>query len=190
VNTFHEYLRLLLGLIVTVILGAWLAEQFRVQGAQYDTAAQVFQAHSELLGERISAMADLLHAMKDKSAPDAVTAPMTAYRSFLGGYNAKRNYNRALIELYYGEPIYNEERDLHYQLRYIGQELECAYKTKKPVDSAALDNAINQSWERLSVISKHMGQALRDNQIGRSRPMTAATPTKDEPNFTCEGEKV
>lgn len=186
-QTVHEYIRLLIGVVATVFLGAWLAEQYRAQSAQYDTAAQVFHDHSQLLGERISAMAEVVHAEKDNSGEDTLSIQMSAYRAFLGGYNAKRNYNRALIEIYYGDRIYNEERDLHYQLRYVGQALECAYKTHKPADLSAISDALNQSWERLSGLSKHMGVALRDNKIGRNRPQEIVEASKERPNFECEG---
>jgi len=184
-NAAHTYIQVLLGIILTAVIGAWLAEQYRARSAEFETAQHVFQDQSELLGQRLHAMSELLHALKDGKQPDAVETQMAAYRAFLGDYNAKRNYNRVMIELYFGEPIYNEERDLHYQMRYIGQEIECDYRERWAVNPAALDDAIAASWEKLSDLSKHMGAALRDDKIGRNRPTAAAPPTKDEPNFVC-----
>jgi hypothetical protein len=61
-------------------------------------------------------------------------AQRASYRAFLGSYNSKRNDNHVMIELYVGQPLWNEARDLHDQMRTIGQELECDYKTRKAAD--------------------------------------------------------
>ena len=41
-------------------------------------------------------------------------------------WNTRRGFNREMLRFYYGDILYNKEREIHYDLRYIGQILECA----------------------------------------------------------------
>jgi hypothetical protein len=183
---YDDLVRLLVGFVLSGVVGTYLAHAYTQRQAAITSATQLFSDHSKAMGERYFAMQQLTAAM-DKRDPtykvsDAeISARWEKYRSVLLTWNSGRNFNREMVEIYFGPAIWNAERDIHYRFRAWGEALEAERTGKGTVDFACLALEIDKLLVMANGLNKAMAHAIREDQVFLKFDKPSRTSTRLKP---------
>ena len=181
---YDELVRLILGFVLTGVIGAYLSHRYTTQQADLAAASKVFNDHSKLIGDRYFAMNQVAMPLRDlQKQPTASLSPelqavWSKYRTVVQEWNSARGFNREMIKLYFGQVLWNMERDLHYKFRAWGQSLEAEYKTRGSVDFACLDKKVDELLVLTHRLRVGMAEAMQEGKVGSARD---STPVKENP---------
>lgn len=187
---YDDLVRLVLGFVFTGIVGTYLSHRYTTQQADLVAAGKVFSDHSRLIGDRYFAMnqvtvflRDVQKAEQRKSSSD-LEIKWRAYVNVLQQWNSARGFNREMIKLYFGDPLWSMERDVHYQFRAWGQALELDYKTPGAIDFKCLAFKTDELLENIHSLQTEMARAMQGGKVGASRDRLAVNPS-DRPAPFC-----
>jgi len=181
---YDELIRLLLGFALTGIVGTYLAQTYTTKQANLVTAGKIFSGQSELMGNRYFVMNRITNAYEDnKAAANAVSADdiksrWQEYKSVLQKWNSSRGYNREMVRLYFGNVLWEEERQIHYLFRAWGQSLEAEYRQPDSVDLACVDKNVNILMSKIHSFQFQMAAAIQAGKIGPGRDQSKVTVDK------------
>ena len=177
---YDELVRLILGFVFTGVIGTYLSHRYTTQQADLAAASKVFNDHSKLIGDRYFAMNQVTLALRDvqkqptpQPSPD-LQAAWSKYKTTVQDWNSARGFNREMIKLYFGGPLWTSERDVHYQFRAWGQSLESEYKTRGSVDFKCLDKKVDGLLVLTHGLRVGMAEAMQEGNVGSSRNSAAA----------------
>jgi hypothetical protein len=143
---YNEFVLLILGFLFTGILGTfinneiqnktWEREQKAIlMSNQTTNAINLLEKVSNLMNKRMYATWQLIFVLEDSNMNKSqIENKWKDYDEILKEWNTNRGFNREMLRFYFGEKIYNLERDIHYDLRYIGQVLECIKRNSNHSD--------------------------------------------------------
>lgn len=172
---YDELIRMLLGFMLTGVVGTYLSHQYTTQQADLAAASRVFSEHSKLIGDRHFSMTQLTRSLREaQSRTNAQTSPdlqarLSNYRTVIQEWNSQRGFNREMIELYFGRPLWNVERDIHYKFFAWGQSLETEYKNPGSVDFTCIDRKVNQLLELTHGFRASLAKAVQHGAVGSAR---------------------
>ena len=166
---YNEFILVLLGFVLTGLVGTFIAQTYTTKNAELAAANKIFSEYSQLTGDRYFTMNQLMIALNNNETDDVLTTRWNAYRVELQKWNTARGYNREMIKLYFGQPMWNEERDIHYVFRAWGQALEAANQSVKSVDFQCLQEERDQFLERLHAFNFSLAEAIQQGAIGSSK---------------------
>jgi len=192
---YTELVMMLFSFILTGVVGTFIAQFYTSQNAELLAANKIFADQTKLIGDRYFAMSSVMSALEDnrknpgKWSPSQVGARWDSYRQELQKYDATRGYNREVIRLYFGDQLWNEERDIHYLLRAWGQSLEHEEEIPGSVDFNCLrrdDGPIDDFLNRWHGFSFRLAEAIKKANIGfwRSRSRVKKNPIPRTPCLT------
>ena len=172
---YDELVRLVLGFVLTGVVGAYLSHKYTTQQSDLAAAGKVFNEHSKLIGDRYFAMNQVTAPLRElqrqpQSQPSAeLQAAWSKYKVVVQEWNSSRGFNREMIKLYFGQPLWNSERDIHYQFRAWGQSLEAEYKARGAVDFGCLDSKIDGLLVLSHGLRVGMAEAMQEGKVGSAR---------------------
>jgi hypothetical protein len=176
---YDDIVRLLLGFLLTAVVGTYLSHRYTTQQADLAAAGKVFNEHSKLIGDRHFAMTQVtlhLRDFKGTAEPKSnaeLQSKWNTYKMVLQEWNSARGFNREMIKLYFGNAIWNKERDIHYLFRAWGQSLEMEFKTPDAVDFKCLETKTDELLVLVHSLRVDMARAMQQGQVGGSRDQTA-----------------
>jgi hypothetical protein len=186
---YDELVRMLLGVLLTGLIGTYLSHRYTTEQAEIESASKIFSEHSKLIGERYFAQRRLSNLLRsraegtNRSGADVDDA-LAVYREKVQEWNSARGYNREMIKLYFGNPLWNAERDVHYAFRAWGEAIEAEVKKPGEVDFACLEEKLNLLLEGVHALRVSLARALQQGAIGRDKDMAEAKPS-DRPKAYC-----
>jgi hypothetical protein len=172
---YDDFVRLLVGFALTGFLGTYLSQTYTTKQANLAAAQKVFSDESAVIGKRYFVMDQIMNAYQDNRAtpgtwPEAdMSAHWAAYRSALQDWNATRGFTREMIRLYFGNTLWNRERDLHYAFRAWGQALEAEHKHPGSVDFACLDKKVDEILSSMHDFQFQLAAAIQAGNVGPGR---------------------
>lgn len=171
-----ELVRLLLGFLLTGIVGTYLSHRYTTQQADLSAAAKVFSEHSKLIGDRYFVQNQLTLALrntKEEAQRSEKTSrretQLNAYREVLQEWNSDRGFNREMLKLYFGDRVWNMERNIHYAFRAWGQELEAHLNGSGSLDFKCLEQKTNALLIQIQSLRVDMAKAMQAGRVGGSR---------------------
>ena len=114
-------------------------------------------------------MNQVMIAIKNDYSDADIKSRWNAYRSELQKWNTARSYNREMINLYLGQPLWNTERDIDYFFRAWGQSLESAHKYKLIVNFECLEEKRDRFLEIIHSFNGSFGEAIQKGEIGSNK---------------------
>lgn len=187
---YDELTRLVLGFVLTGILGTYLSHRYTTQQADLAAAGKVFNEHSKLIGERHFAMTQLTAELREAQALPSGT-PLSesarkwaAYRTIVQEWNSVRGFNREMIRLYFGDKLWNSERNVHYLFRAWGQSLEAEQRSRGSIDFACLDKKVDEVLVLTHQLRVEMAQAMQLGKVGAARDKDPAIENP-RPELLC-----
>ena len=167
-------MRLVLGFLLTGVVGAYLSNRYTTQQADLTVAGKVLSEHSKLIGDRYFAMSQVTLPFRDiqRQSASQTSAELQVtwgkYRSIVQEWNSVRGFNREMIRLYFGEPLWNAERSIHYQFRAWGQSLEAEYKSRGSVDFGCLEQKVDGLLELIHSLRVSMAEAMQNGTVPKT----------------------
>lgn len=178
---YDDLVRLVLGFLLTGIVGTYLSHRYTTQQADLSAAGKVFSDHSKLIGDRYFAQNQLTLALRNAKTKDQITEKkiigtrLDAYRSVLQDWNSARGFNREMIKLYFGDRVWNLERDIHYSFRAWGQALESNLNGSGSLDFECLEKQIDELLVQINSMRVEMARAMQTGNVGGARDQSPAT---------------
>lgn len=175
---YDELARLVIGFLLTAVVGTYLSHRYTTQQADLVAAGKVFSEHSKLIGDRYFAQNQLTLALREDAIPaerDKLAEIKTRhnrYKEVVREWNSARGFNREMIKLYFGDRIWNTERKIHYAFRAWGQALESELKRAKSVDFKCLEEKSDELLVLVHSLRVDMAQAMQTGSVGGSRDLT------------------
>jgi hypothetical protein len=166
---YNDFILVLMGFLLTGVIGTFIAQTYTTKNAELSAANKIFSEYSKLAGDRYFTMNQVLIAIREGHSEEDLKFRWNEYRSELQKWNTARGYNREMIKLYFGQPLWNVERDVHYFFRAWGQSLEAAKKQQSAVDFACLDKKRDQFLVTLHSFNFSLGEAIQKGNIGSSK---------------------
>ena len=166
---YNELILILVGFLLTGVVGTYIAQTYTTKNAELSAANKIFGEYSKLTGDRYFTMNQVMLALQKKEIEEVLAARWDAYRVELQKWNTARGYNREMIKLYFGQPMWNEERDIHYSFRTWGQALETANKSTRIVDFKCLEEKRDEFLVKLHSFNFSLGEAIQKGTIGSSK---------------------
>ena len=163
---YNEFILILLGFVLTGIVGTYIAQKYTTKNAELSAANKIFSEYSKLAGDRYFTMNQIALALQNKSSKEVLSVRWDAYRVEIQKWNTARGYNREMIKLYFGKPIWNEERDIHYLFRAWGQALELEKKAAKSINFNCLNQKRDELLNKLYAFNYSLGAAIQNGNIG------------------------
>lgn len=187
---FDDLARLIVGFILTGVVGTYLSHRYTTQQASLAASGKVFNEHSKLIGDRFFAQNRLAIYLRDSQSEDKAPDPaelnsrLSAYRTVLQEWNSARGFNREMIKLYFGDGHWNSERDIHYAFRMWGEALEAEIKKARSVDFSCLEKVRDDLLVEVNSFRVHMAHAMQEGAVGNDR-IRASVKRKDRPATIC-----
>ena len=187
---YDELMRLVLGFLLTGVLGAYLSHKYTTEQADLTAASKVFNDYSKLVGDRYFVQNRLSVHLRDtrgepaKPSQDRFTERLDAYRDVVQHWNSARGFNREMIRLYFGDALYNAERDIHYAFRSWGQALEVELKKPGSVDFECMASETDKLLDAVNVLQSGMARAMQEGKVGSSKS-AAAGKRNERPGTAC-----
>tara|TARA_R110001583_G_scaffold69896_4_gene198060 strand:+ start:3060 stop:3644 length:585 start_codon:yes stop_codon:yes gene_type:complete len=166
---YNEFIIVLLGFLLTGVIGTYISQTYTMKNAELTAANKIFSEYSQLIGDRYFTMNQVMIAIKNDYSDADIKSRWNAYRSELQKWNTARSYNREMIKLYFGQPLWNTERDIHYFFRAWGQSLESANKDKLVVDFECLEGKIDRFLVIIHSFNFSFGKAIQKGEIGSNK---------------------
>jgi len=188
---FNDIVMMLLGFVLTGLVGTYIAQVYTTKNAELTTANKIFGDHSKLVGDRYFAMSQVMLVLAENQKtpsrwkPSQVEARWESYRAELQKWNAARGYNRELIRLYFGDELWNAERDLHYSFYAWGQSLEDEKRRPGSVDFKCLSGKVDEFLEKSHAFTFKLAEAIQHGRIGSSRPTVAVSKSERPSAAPC-----
>lgn len=188
---YDDLIRLLLGFFLTGVLGTYLSHKYTTEQSDLASASKIFNDYSKLAGDRYFAQNRLYQTLK--AAQDDTTHQkdqerllerVDAYQDAVQTWNSARGFNREMIKLYFGQPLWNAERDIHYKFRSWGQALEAEVKTKGSIDYNCMDAEIDRLLSEVNNLQSRMAKSIQEGKVGSSKS-TEETPENKRPKTMC-----
>jgi hypothetical protein len=181
---YNEFILVLLGFLLTGVIGTYISQTYTSRNAELTAANKIFNEYGKLAGDRYFTMNQVMIALMDEYQPNKLEERWDAYRSELQKWNTSRGYNREIIKLYFGQPLWNEERDIHYWFRAWGQSLESANSDKLNVDFACLSKERDRFLARMHSFNYSLAEAIQLGNIG-GRKTTDSASKNPRPEPLC-----
>jgi hypothetical protein len=181
----YEFVLLFVGSFLTVVVGNYLAQSYARKSAELDAANKIFSEYSNLAGDRHFTMRQVSLALDGGADSDEVETRWAAYRRELQKWNTARGYNREMAKLYFGQPIWNVERDVHYLFRAWGETLEVAKGDPEKVDFKCLESISDELLEEIYRFNYFMGEAIQEDRIGSSKTRESVE-LNEAPDAPCQ----
>lgn len=166
---YNGLILILLGFLLTGVVGTHIAQTYTTKNAELSAANKIFSEYSRLAGDRYFTMNQVMIALKNKATKEVLVARWDAYRVELQKWNTARGYNREMIKLYFGQPIWNKERNIHYFFRAWGEALEKVNKSTNAVDFICLKQERDQFLIQLYSFNFSLGEAIQKGLIGSNK---------------------
>lgn len=187
---YDELARLVLGFLLTGVLGAYLSHKYTTEQADLAAASKVFNDYSKLVGDRYFAQNRLYLTLRDtKSGTDQRNREkfderLEAYRDAVQLWNSTRGFNREMIRLYFGQSMWNSERDIHYSFRSLGQALEAELKKPGTVDFECMASELDKLLSAVNQLQSDMARAMQEGKVGSSKSKQEVK-VSDRPGTVC-----
>ena len=165
---------------------------YTTKNAELATANKIFSDHSKLMGDRYFAMSQVMLVLAENQKTSVkwkvsqVESRWELYRAELQKWNSARGYNRELIRLYFGDELWNAERDIHYFLYAWGQSLEREKRRSGSVDFKCLNGKVDEFLEKSHAFTFKLAEAIQQAKIGSNKPTASASknPRTEAPCLT------
>jgi hypothetical protein len=173
---YNELVMMVLGFLLTGLVGSFIAQRYTTKNAELAAANKIFADHIQLIGNRYYAMTRIQRILEDNQKTpgkwDAshIDISWDAYRAEVQKWNAIRGYDRELIRLYFGNELYNKERDIHYSFRAWGESLELEQRRSGSVDFKCLDKRVDDFLTQWHTFSFALAEAIQKSNIGSNKP--------------------
>lgn len=173
---YHEIVLIIIGFFLTGVVGTYIAQIYTTKNAELIAANKVFDEYSKLSGNRYFAMNQILYGLNDnkkkpgKWSAEIIDSRWGNYRAELQNWNSSRGYIRGMIKLYYGEPLWSLERDIHYYFRAWGVALESEHNESGSINFECLFTKRNEFLDRLNEFNYKLGEAIQKGNIGSNKP--------------------
>lgn len=187
---YDELVRLVLGFLLTGILGAYLSHKYTTEQADLVAAGKVFNDYSKLAGDRYFVQNRLYLSLRSitksgsKSNQELLNERLDAYRDAVQLWNSTRGFTREMIKLYFGQPMWSSERDIHYAFRSWGQALEAEKNKAGSVDFECMEHEIDNLLSAINLLQSSMARAMQEGKIGGSKDRQEVK-TNDRPSTMC-----
>lgn len=187
---YDELMRLVLGFLLTGVLGAYLSHKYTTEQADLTAAGKVFVDHSKLVGDRYFAQNRLYQDIKDTRSgalrpnTERFNQRLEAYRDAVQLWNSTRGFNREMIRLYFGQPLWNAERNIHYTFRSWGQALEAEIRKPGSLDFKCMESEIDKLLTAVNQLQSDMAKAMQEGKVGSSKT-TQEVKESERPNTLC-----
>lgn len=186
----NDIVMMLLGFLLTGVVGTYIAQVYTTKNAELAAANKIFNDHSKLMGDRYFAMSQVMLLLaENQKTPLKWKAPQVEsrwelYRAEVQKWNSARGYNRELIRLYFGDELWNAERDIHYFFYAWGQSLEREQQRSGSVDFKCLTGKVDDFLEKSHAFTFKLAEAIQQAKIGSNRP-TASVSNNARPEAPC-----
>ncbi|MEZ9141578.1 MULTISPECIES: hypothetical protein [unclassified Shewanella] len=189
---YHDFILMLTGFLLTGIIGTFISQSYTTKNAELSAANKVFGEYSELAGERYFEMNQILLGLKQGKTKKVMEERWDDYREILQKWNTARGYNRQMLQLYFGQPIWNQERDLHYFFRAWGETLEASFDSSKEIDYDCLFKKRDKFLVDLHSFNFALGQAILMGKIGSNKPTNSVerNPRPEAPCLTNQSTRT
>ena len=167
---YHDFVLMITGFLLTGIIGTFISQSYTTKNAELSAANKIFGDYSVLAGDRYFQMNQILLGLKQGKKKKVMDKRWGNYREELQKWNTARGYNRQMIQLYFGNPIWNLERDLHYSFRAWGATLEASVDASKKIDYDCLIKKRDEFLTDLHSFNFALGQAIQEGEIGSDKP--------------------
>lgn len=174
---YSDFILVLLGFLLTGIIGTYIAQTYTTKNAELSASNKIFSEYSKLTGDRYFTMNQVMLSLRSGDDENILNMRWDAYRAELQKWNTSRGYNRVMIKLYFGQALWNQERDIHYFFRVWGQALESANKSRENVDFSCLENSRDDFLVRLNEFNYSIAEAIQEGNIGKSKSNLTAEET-------------
>lgn len=187
---YDELIRLVLGFILTAVVGGYLTRHYTIQQANLTEAAKIFNDHSKLIGDRYFAQNRLhsfLAQLDEERMPEdkaQLAVRIAAYQEAVKDWNSARGFNREMIKIYFGDSFWSKERDIHYMMRGWGNSIEGRLEKKGAIDYKCMKEKIDVFLVRVHDLRVTMAQALQQGKVGENRESGSQT-RPDHPEYLC-----
>lgn len=187
---YDDLVRLLLGFALTGILGTYLAQTYTTRQANLAASQKIFSDQSTLIGKRHFVMNQITIVYEENREtpgtwkPDEIAARWNAYRAVLQDWNSSRGFSRQMIRLYFGESLWNWERDLHYLFRAWGQSLEAERKQAGAIDFQCLAKELDKLLSAMHNFQFQLAKAIQEGKVGDDRDKSITTQNQ-RPEALC-----
>lgn len=187
---FDDLLRLLLGFALTGLLGTYLAQTYTTRQADLAASQKIFSDQSTLIGKRYFAMNQVTSAYEENREnpgtwkSEEILTRWNAYRAVLQDWNSSRGFSREMIRLYFGNALWNKERDLHYMFRAWGQSLEAERKQDGAVDFQCLEKKLDELLSATHAFQFQLAAAIQAGKVGPNRDQSKVTENQ-RPGAFC-----
>ena len=163
---YNDFLMLLFRFLLIGVIGTYITQTYTVMNAELAAANKIFSEYSQLSGDRYFTMNQVMLSIRNGDDDAILNKRWDAYRTELQKWNTSRGYNREMIKLYFGQPLWNEERDIHYYFRAWGQSLELANKSREKVDFDCLEKKRNSFLVKMHGFNYSLAEAIQSGDIG------------------------
>ena len=176
---YDELIRLLLGFLLTGLIGSYLSQRYTTQQADLSAAGKIFSEHSKLIGDRYFTQNQLTLALQKVKAEAQsikktdIDTQLNAYKEVLQEWNSARGFNREMIKLYFGDRMWNKERNIHYDFRAWGQALEGKLNGSGTLDFKCLEEKTDALLVQVHSFQIEMAQAIQAGKVGGSRDQSS-----------------
>ena len=157
---FHEIILLLIGFILTTIVGGFLGSYFQNRSWDYQNAislkesekteaTKVFNEISRLLDKRLFRIRQVIWALKDNN--DEIEKKLDDYRKVQFKWNDNLNRNLSLIQRYFGGDLRHKlETRIYTDFVLLGEKIEKFFNNSKLETSTAFLNEIESETDNLN----------------------------------------
>ncbi len=175
---YDDLVRLILGFVLTGVVGGYLTRHYTERQANIDEASKVFNEHSKLIGDRYFTQNRLyLHfrqidVTQVQSDPEQEKIRLAAYQESLMQWNSERGFNREMIDMYFGGKYWTKERNIHYMMRGWGNTIEARLRKEGSIDYGCMTNKLDKLLDAKHELRVTMAQALQQGKIAQSKEST------------------
>jgi len=166
---YNEFVLMLLGFLLTGVIGTYISQTYTTKNAELSAANKIFGDYSKLSGDRYFTMNQVMIGLKEGFSENELKKRWESYRIELQRWNSSRGYNRQMLNLYFGQPLWNQERNIHYMFRAWGQSLESANKDRANVDFDCLESFRNNLLIKTHDFSFALAESIQKDHIGSSK---------------------
>ena len=166
---YNDFLLLLFRFLLIGVIGAYITQTYTVMNAELAAANKIFSEYSQLAGDRYFTMNQVMLSLRNGDGDVILKRRWDAYRTELQKWNTSRGYNREMIKLYFGQPLWNEERDIHYYFRAWGKSLESANKSRESVDFECLVKRRDSFLVKMHRFNYSLAEAIQSWDIGDNK---------------------
>jgi len=145
-DTYQKLVLLFVSFLLTGVVGAGLTYFFNVRAEEKErtsiAAGELFKDVVRATNQRLRAMSSLAqtYSLVPDDRASKLSPQWDSYTSLLDDWNNARDYRRAMVRILYGEAAYQEERNIHYAFRQIGETLG-RLPRDEPVSADAIKTA-------------------------------------------------